>query len=83
MADNEIIQEATEAVTKGYPCAFLVPPLLEVIERKNAELKARVLNACDEISKLIEQAIDEQHYDRIITIDLTLKNGIIKKIIRK
>lgn len=37
MNDNEIIKEATEAVTKGYPCAFYVPLLLEVIKSKDAE----------------------------------------------
>lgn len=36
LADNGIIQEATEAVTKGYPCAFYVPQLLEVIKNKDA-----------------------------------------------
>lgn len=39
MTDNEIIQEATEAVTKGLPCAFLVPPLLEVAKRQKAEIE--------------------------------------------
>lgn len=38
LADNWIIQEATEAVTKGYPCAFYVPQLLEVIKNKEAEI---------------------------------------------
>ena len=39
MADNEIIQEATEAVTKGMPCAFLVPPLLEVAKNQKTEIE--------------------------------------------
>lgn len=39
MSDNEIIKEATEAVTKGYPCAFYVPQLLEVIKSKDAEIE--------------------------------------------
>ena len=41
MKDNEIIQEATEAVTKGYPCAFYVPQLLEVIKNKEAEIEKK------------------------------------------
>ena len=39
MADNEIIQEATEAVTKGLPCAFLVQPLLEVVKSQKATIE--------------------------------------------
>lgn len=39
MTDNEeIIKEATEAVEKGLPCAFLVPPLLEVVKSQKAEI---------------------------------------------
>lgn len=48
LADNGIIQEATEAVTKGYPCAFYVPQLLEVIKSKEAE----IFNLNKEISAL-------------------------------
>lgn len=48
LADNGIIQEATEAVTKGYPCAFYVPQLLEVIKNKEAE----IFNLNKEISAL-------------------------------
>ena len=48
MKDNEIIQEATEAVTKGYPCAFYVPQLLEVIKNKDTE----IFNLNKEISAL-------------------------------
>ena len=39
MNEKEIIKEATEAVTKGYPCAFYVPQLLEVIKSKDAEIE--------------------------------------------
>ena len=46
--DEKIIQEATEAVTKGYPCAFYVPQLLEVIKNKEAE----IFNLNKEISAL-------------------------------
>lgn len=48
LTDSEIIQEATEAVTKGYPCAFYVPQLLEVIKNKEAE----IFNLNKEISAL-------------------------------
>lgn len=41
MTDNDIIQEATEAVTKGMPCAFLVPPLLEVVKSQKAEIETK------------------------------------------
>jgi hypothetical protein len=37
-ADNEIIQEAAEAVTKGLPCAYLVKPLLEVAKNQKSEI---------------------------------------------
>ena len=53
---------------------------IEVIERENAKLKEKVLNACEEISELIEKAINEQRYDLIIAIDLPLKNGIIQEL---
>ena len=39
MNAEQIVQEATEAVTKGLPCAFLVPKLLEVIESQKAEIE--------------------------------------------
>lgn len=35
---NEIVKEAKEAVEKGLPCGFLVPQLLEVLERQNSEI---------------------------------------------
>lgn len=38
MTDNEIIQEATEAVEKGLPCAFLVPHLLDVVKEQKSEI---------------------------------------------
>lgn len=38
MTDNEIIKEATEAVEKGLPCAFLVKPLLEVAKSQKEEI---------------------------------------------
>lgn len=53
---------------------------VEAIERENAKLKAKVLNACEEISKLIEQATDKQHYELTTTIDVSLKNGIVQEL---
>lgn len=38
MNSEQIIQEATEAVEKGLPCAFLVPHLLEVAKNQKSEI---------------------------------------------
>lgn len=38
MDNDQIIQEATEAVTKGLPCAFYVPLLLDVIKEQKASI---------------------------------------------
>lgn len=53
---------------------------IEAIERENAQLKEKVLKVCENISKLIEQATDKQHYELTITIDLSLKKGIIQEL---
>lgn len=37
--DSEIIKEATDAVTKGTPCAYLVPFLLRVVEHQKTEIE--------------------------------------------
>ncbi len=36
---NDIVNEATEAVTKGLPCAYLVPHLLEVAKTQKLEIE--------------------------------------------
>jgi archaellum component FlaC len=42
MNNKQIIQEATEAVEKGLPCAFLVKPLLEVAKNQKATIERQV-----------------------------------------
>lgn len=39
MDNDQIIQEATEAVEKGLPSAFLVPPLLDVCKSQKEEIE--------------------------------------------
>lgn len=39
MNNEQIIQEATEAVEKGLPCAYLVPHLLEVAKNQKLEIE--------------------------------------------
>lgn len=39
MNSEQIIQEATEAVEKGLPCAYLVPHLLEVAKNQKLEIE--------------------------------------------
>ena len=39
MNSEQIIQEATEAVEKGLPCAFFVKPLLEVAKNQKLEIE--------------------------------------------
>ncbi len=66
MTDEQIIQEATEAVKKGHPCAFLVQPLLEVIKRKKAEIIAKT----EEYNDMLEQRNKVEEALEVKTMDV-------------
>ena len=80
MTDNEIIQEATEAVTQGYPCAFLVSPLLDVIERKNAEiekLQEHIKHTNNVVKQVVTDAKSEAYREFAHMVVDKAENGII------
>lgn len=64
--DEKIIQEATEAVTKGIPCAFYVPLLLDVINRQKAE----IVNRTEEYNDMLEQRNKVEEALEIMTMDV-------------
>ncbi len=96
LADNGIIQEATEAVTKGYPCAFYVPQLLEVIKNKEAEifkLKKEVEHfqlKNSELFKLKNNLVEETDYkdaeierlkDHIVDLNKKVKHEAYREFV--